>query len=188
MVNVILMHGKTADPSQKWYPWFAEEVRKQRIAFEAPTLPETNDPDCAAWVKELDATNPDEHTILVGHSRGGVAILRWLEGIVAGRRVRKVILVATNSGRMKDGNSHKGFFSQQGFDFEKIRTHCNDFVVLHSRDDVWVPFEDGDENARSLHARFLTFDDRGHFGKTLRQVPELITEIDTGIEARRGHQ
>ncbi|MCP6720423.1 MAG: alpha/beta hydrolase [Patescibacteria group bacterium] len=180
-MKIVLMHGKDTDPSKKWYPWFAEEVKKRNMEILAPELPKPEDPEIGEWLAELDKTRPDEDTILVGHSRGGVAILRWLEKLPEGKRVRKVILIGTNSGSSEKINrteNNKGFFSEEGYDFEKIKSHCDDFVVFHSRDDQWVPFEAGEENAKGLGAKFLKFEDRGHFGRGVHEIPELIKEIE----------
>jgi predicted alpha/beta hydrolase family esterase len=73
-MKVILMHGKDTDPSKKWYPWFAKEVLKMGIGFFAPLLPDSDDPDIDQWITKLEKGNPDENTILVGHSRGGVLL------------------------------------------------------------------------------------------------------------------
>ena len=78
-MKVVLMHGKDVGPNDKWYPWLAEEMKKRDIEYISPILPNPADPKIDEWLTELDETNPDEETVLVGHSRGGVAILRWLE-------------------------------------------------------------------------------------------------------------
>jgi len=180
MMKIVLIHGKDTDPSQKWYPWFGEEVEKMGYEFVAPILPKAADPVIDEWLAEIDKTRPDKNTILVGHSRGGVAIMRWLEIQKPRKRVKKVILVATNSGRLKDkaipSESNYGFYTAEGYNFGKIKLHCNDFVILHSRDDKWVPFSAGEINAAGLSARFLQFDDRGHFGKGINEIPELLEE------------
>ena len=152
------------------------------IDFIAPTLPNADDPEINEWVNELGKVKPNKNSILVGHSRGGVAILRWLEKQSEHVKVKKVILVATNSGNSQKRNkteNNKGFFTKEGYDFNKIKTHCDNFVVLHSRDDNWVPFEAGIENAKGLDATFLKFDNRGHFGSKLpkQEIPELLDEI-----------
>ncbi len=181
MIRVILFHGLNANPTEKWYPWFAEEVKRLGVEFSAPVLPRPTDPNIAEWTDELDKIHPGAATILVGHSRGGVAILRWLETQPASLKVRKVILVATNSGfiqkMIKPTETNYGFYTEQGYDFSKIKQHCADFVVFHSKDDQWVPYEAGVENAEGLGARLLTFTDRGHFGKEISEVPELLEEI-----------
>lgn len=181
-IRVVIMHGKDTDPSKKWYPWLKAELEKRGLVCEALVLPKADDPAVDEWIEKLEQSHPDPFTILVGHSRGGVAILRWLERLPADRKVRKVILVAANSGRlekMKQSENSKGFYSKRGYDFENIKSHCDDFVVLHSRDDQWVPFAAGKENAAGLQAKFLIFDDRGHFGSQLPQqkIPELLDEI-----------
>lgn len=182
MLKVILMHGKSTSPSEKWYPWFAEQAEKFGWEYHAPALPKTDDPVMSEWKQCLADLNPDDNTVLVGHSRGGVAILRWLEDQPTELKVRKVILVATNSGLLKNraikSESNYGFYTENGYDFAKIKQHCNDFVVFHSTDDEWVPYEAGTENAAGLNAKLLTFKDRGHFGKKISEIPELLEEIN----------
>ena len=180
-MKVVLIHGKDTDPSQKWYPWLGGEIKKMGYKFIAPILPNPKDPTMSDWLAEIEKTNPDENTILIGHSRGGVAVMRWLEKQQPNKQVKKVVLVATNSGRLKDkaipNESNYGFYTDGGYDFEKIKLHCHDFVVLHSRDDKWAPFSAGEINAAGLSARFLKFENYGHFGKGVNEIPELLEEI-----------
>ncbi len=180
--NVVLMHGKNTNPNEKWYPLLAEEMKRNNTDFIAPVLPKANDPEINEWMNELEKTNPNQNSIIVGHSRGGVAILRWLEKQPENFKVKKVILVATNSGDSEKRNkteNNKGFFTKEGYDFEKIKKHCDDFVILHSKDDKWVPFEAGEQNAKGLKAKFLKFNNKGHFGVQLKEqgIPELLNEI-----------
>lgn len=180
-MNVILMHGKGADPTQKWYPWLAQELAARHILFDAPALPHADEPHIKEWQDALTSLQPSQETVLVGHSRGGVAILRWLENQSKELKVTSVILVATNSGFAKDqtisGETNYGFYTEKGYDFSKILQHCDEFVLLHSKDDLWAPYAHGVENAEGLHAQLLTFNDRGHFGKGINEIPELLEII-----------
>ena len=180
-MKVILLHGKDATPGDKWYPWFARTMQERGIECHIPLLPHPNDPDIAAWKHEIDKLHPDENTILIGHSRGGVALLQWLEEQPATLHVKKVILIAVNSGflhkRTISTESNQGFYTETGYDFVKIRKHCNNFVAFHSKDDQWVPYDNGEENVAGLHAKFVTFDNKGHFGKGVDFIPELIEEV-----------
>ena len=180
-MKAILMHGMNTDPDGKWYPWFRDEVLRLGYEFHAPALPDSQDPDVEVWKQYISDLLPDDDTVLIGHSRGGVAILRWLEEQPANLKIKKVILIAVNSGfvykRAIPDETNHGFYTEDGYDFDKIRQHCDDFVVLHSKDDQWVPYEAGVENANGLHARLLTFENRGHFGKGVNKVPELIKEL-----------
>ncbi|MCX6795204.1 MAG: alpha/beta hydrolase [Candidatus Falkowbacteria bacterium] len=185
-MKIVLIHGKNTDPTEKWYPWLKEEVIKNGFDFIAPILPRPEDPVMDEWLVEIDKTNPEDDTILIGHSRGGVAVLRWLEKQKEIIKVRKVILVATNSGRLRDkpiaNETNYGFYTEEGYDFKKIKNHCREFIVLHSQDDPWVPFSAGQFNAQGLSAKFLKFENYEHFGAKTKKIPELLEEIISGQE------
>lgn len=102
--KVILIHGKDADPSQKRYPRLKSEVEKRGIKCAAPALPNASDPILAERLDEIEKLNPDENTILIGHSRGGVAILRWLQRQTNDKKVKKTILVAANNPSVNEKN------------------------------------------------------------------------------------
>jgi predicted alpha/beta hydrolase family esterase len=181
-LNVILIHGKDTNPSQKWYPWLINEMKNRGIKCLAPELPKPNEPVLKEWLDEIDKLKPDGNSILIGHSRVGVAILRWLQKQPQDTKVKKVILVAANnpsvSEKNKKANTH-GFYEEGPYDFDKIKNHCDEFVVLHSKDDEWVPFESGKKNAKGLNAKFLIFENVGHFGSRMpeQEILELLNEI-----------
>lgn len=180
--NVILIHGKRSNPSSYWYPWLKTELQNKDIACYIPLLPHADDPIIDEWKAELDNEQPNEQTILIGHSRGGVAVLRWLEQQPEHLKISKVILISTGSGfppeTYKSENS-KGFYTPKGYDFDAIKQHCDDFVVIHSQDDPVVPFAAGEENAKGLNARFIQFKNRGHFdaNSNTTEFPELLNVI-----------
>ena len=82
---------------------------------------------------------------------------------------------------MNDSENNHGFYNDNVFDFNKIKSHCDNFIVIHSRDDEWVSFSAGEENSKGLNAKFKVFEDKGHFGKSVKEVPEILEEI-TGNE------
>ena len=180
-LNIILIHGKDTNPSQKWYPWLKEVVEKEGISFAAPTLPKPEDPVLSEWLDEINKLEPNENSILIGHSRGGVAILRWLERQPEGKKIKKVILVAANNPGVenKQNKNTHGFYEEGPYKYDMIKKHCDKFIVLHSTDDEWVPFTSGEENVRGLSAKFYKFDDKGHFANKLpkKEIPEVLNEI-----------
>jgi predicted alpha/beta hydrolase family esterase len=182
MKNVILVHGKNAGPSDKWYPWFADAMYSRGIECSTPELPEPNEPVLNDWLDVIDTLQPDNDTIFVGHSRGGVAILRWLERQPNDFVCGACILVATNSGlnahRTIQGETNFGFYTDEGYNFDAIRKHCDNFYVLHSKDDQWVPYNQGIENSWGLRAKLLTFDSKGHFGVRVEEIHELVDIIE----------
>jgi predicted alpha/beta hydrolase family esterase len=174
--KLVLLHGMNKSPNDVWYPWLGAKAREADMAYEAPMLTIGVTPVLSEWLEAITQAQPDGSTVLVGHSRGGMAILRWLEQASDDAKVGRVILVAANRGDSPDKASGD-FFYAGDYDFAKIKQHCSDFVVFHSRDDQWVPFEAGEHNAEALGAQFVTFDNYGHFGAEMRELPELLEQV-----------
>jgi superfamily II DNA/RNA helicase len=118
------------------------------------------------WVEEIKKLEPDENTILIGHSRGGVATLKYLEK--SKKKIKQAILVATNN---------SGF----EYDFAKINKSCSNFVILHSKDDNVVPYEDGVYISEKTSGLLLSFEDKIHFGNSSKtfEIPEILEQIQT---------
>ena len=175
------MHCKGANSNDNWYPWFKKKMEKKEIEAHIPDLPDPGNPKITEWLSVLESFNPDKDTVLIGHARGAVAILRYLEKLPEGKKLKRVILIAANSSSAKyitiQSESNLGFYTEKEYDFEKIKSHCSDFVLFHSVDDKLVPFEHGEQTAEGLGAKFVKFKNKGHFGKDNSTVSKLIKEV-----------
>jgi len=104
MKKAIILHGKPSkegfyNPERQsqsnchWLPWLQHELVIRDILAQTPELPFPFEPDYAAWKQVFEQLQPDEETILVGHSTGGGFLVRWLSEN-KDVRVGKVALVA----------------------------------------------------------------------------------------------
>lgn len=179
MKRVFIIHGYGADPGCNWFPWLKDELNKRGISAQAPDMPNANAPQCQEWVsllKELIG-QPDQNTILVGHSLGTAAILRYLETFKEGEVVGDVFLVA-------GADANPGFPELDSFvavppDYKKIKKGAKSFTVIHSDDDPVVPFKMGQRLAKGLDAEFIQLSGLGHLnaGNGLFQMPIILEKI-----------
>lgn len=167
MSTIVVSHGLGADPDSVWFPWFAAELRASGHRVVIPALPEPDKPDPLAWREALArATDgaPSADTVLVGHSIGGVNVLRMLEahdgGAFAG-----AVLVST-AAHSVGYDLLAGFFSPP-FGWDRIRAAVRRFGVLAAVDDpvnVPDPVEHVAEFVRRLAATAVVLPRGGHLG------------------------
>lgn len=159
--KVILVHGYKTTPNGAWFPWLMGEVKKLAIFAVALDMPTPETPMQAEWVEEI-ARTVDRHkagdVYLVGHSLGVAAILDYLQSPRA-LHVRGAVLV---SGRVHPSANLRTAGFYQNFDFDKIRSKSNGFVVIHATDDDMVPYDDGVTLAHALGVELMTLPSGRH--------------------------
>lgn len=133
--------------------------------------------DHGVWRTQMQAELAalDENGIIVAHSLGAAATLKFLLEEAPQRRLRGLFMVAT---------PYKGVDGEWGTD--EFAIALPDTVALpgvgalhlyHSADDEWVPFHHLEAWHRRLpQARVRRFDDRGH-GFSARPFVELVEDI-----------
>jgi len=137
MSTIVIAHGYSMTPAQHWYPWLAEGLTADGHRVVVPPLPDPGAPDPDAWHKALlaatDAAPAD--TVLVGHSLGGISILRLLhQHDTAGLGAyRGALLVASMTKEV--GFDHLVPFFRPAFDWPGIRAAARSRRVLHAADD-----------------------------------------------------
>jgi predicted alpha/beta hydrolase family esterase len=182
--RVFIIHGYGANPECNWFPWLKGELNKRGLIVQVPAMPNTEAPECRAWVSTLKGLigQPDKDTILVGHSLGTAAILRYLESFKDGESVGDVFLVA-------GADANPGFPELDSFvatppDYEKIKNSAKSFMVIHSDDDRVVPFEMGQRLAKGLGAEFVLLSGLKHLnaGQSDFAFPLLLEGVLKTVE------
>jgi predicted alpha/beta hydrolase family esterase len=170
--RLIIHHSFGRKSQSNWYRSVAEAL-SDTYDVVIPDAPNTAQGRISEWLPAFAALNPDENTVAVGHSLGGDVLLRYLEQ--PGHKLKAVFLVATPIDDLKwDDLQATGFFAKP-FDWPTIVANAEHFFVLASGDDRTVPYAHAESLAANLHARLITFNDKGHFNQD--SFPELVTVI-----------
>ncbi|XP_073413547.1 serine hydrolase RBBP9 isoform X2 [Dendrobates tinctorius] len=104
----------------------------------------------------------DSETILIGHSSGAAAAMRFAET----HPVFAIILVAAYTSDLGDENeTESGYFSRP-WQWEKIKSNCHHIIQFGSTDDPFLPWHEQQTVADNLGAELHKYTDRGHFQNT----------------------
>lgn len=130
MTNVLILHGTGSSPNEYWHPYLKNELTKKGYTVSVPSLPNSNESNLHDWLPYvLKNETINEHTILIGHSAGSPLILSILENINC--TVKQVILVAGFIDTLESK------ILQTHYNWERIRSHCQEFIFINSNDDPW---------------------------------------------------
>lgn len=186
MKRAFLIHGWSGTPEHGWFPWLKRELEARGFYVEAPVMPDTDTPRIETWVPFLAAAvgMPDEETILVGHSMGCQAIMRYLGDFQEGQRVGGAYLVAgfisslTNIDGDEDPKISKPWL-ETPIDFDKVKRSVNRIVALFSNNDRYVPLENEVAMREKLGAKTIVVPNMGHFSgdNGVTELPVLLDEI-----------
>jgi len=169
-MNIIIFHGTDCKPTDYWYLWLAEQLRKSGHMAEVPSLVRINQEPLDDTLTQVFAKFPpesfDENTILVGHSAGAPLILSILEKV--NQPIKRAILVSGYSTRYDEAPDP---VLQSLYDFAKIKQNCRDFIFINSTDDPWGC---DDKQGRILFDNLggtQIIKKEGHFGSTSYNQP-----------------
>ena len=180
MNRIVLSHAYPANPQTAWYPFIATEMGNAGFDVLIPQLP---DPDLAEWqkiIKPLADRSPTK-TILIGHSIGGVNILRYLENTEIGEKFPLLILVAP-PGFSLGYEVLKSFFKDP-FDYNKIKSKVDKIVVIITLQDSVLapePMKHAQVYLENLNAKLIVLPEGGHFADfdNVTSLQEVIDEIN----------
>jgi len=190
MSNVVVLHAVEVDPGKVWYPALRDELAADGHRVEVVALPDPQAPVKEAWLQAAErftATLDPTDTVLVGHSLGGVTVLRLLESHT-GEPFAGAVLVAT----MARGVGYDALepFFDRGFSWSAIRASALGCRALTALDDPVLapaPLAHVETFVTELGAIARIEPDGGHFPSwtpdqppTLDSLPEasaLVREV-----------
>lgn len=186
MTNVLIFHGTGGDPLENWFPWLKGELEKKGCRVFVPQFPHPKDHPLSDWLNVFKDYEKyiNEDTILIGHSLGGIFLLRVLEKLT--KPIKAAFFVATPIGIGSIRYFMSDFkFSGFDFNFGKIGEMAKYFTVYHSDNDPYVSLENGEELAKKLGIKLTFIPNAGHlnteagytkFDLLLKDINQILKE------------
>ena len=187
-VKVLIIHGFEGKPNGGWRPWLMGELEKQDIYCGSLVMKSPFTPKSTEWVKEIDFNVkkfPKDKIILIGHSLGVPAILKYLQNTKS-KNILGSLLV---SGPYKDDRKGKvkevlkTFFPVK-WDFKKIKNSCKKFTIVHGSNDPAVHFSHAEFFAQELNGKLVCVKNGGHLNGSagFYTLPEALTAVEEMVK------
>jgi predicted alpha/beta hydrolase family esterase len=178
MYKAIIIPGNGDDnPEDKWFPYVEKELTKLGIKVTNVKFP---DPVLARkeyWLPFLEELGADENTILIGHSSGAVAALRFAES----HKILGSVLVGSYISHLNYEDEKKSGYFDTLWNWRAIKENQQWVLEFASTDDPFIPIEEPRTIAKELELGkdYHEYNDQGHFGShdNKYEFPEMIAAI-----------
>jgi uncharacterized protein len=190
--RAFIIHGYQSHPAEAWLPWLHRELEKKGLTVFLPAMPHPNHPVISEWTAFITALigEPDSDTLIVAHSLGCQAVLRYLETVGAARKsVRKTVLVAgTFPTQRSTSDAYQAaggdpvllpWFST-GVNPRLVKQAAGECTVILSDKDPYIDIAAATATFRSaLNPHIVIVPGAGHFNEDdgLTELPEVLTVL-----------
>jgi predicted alpha/beta hydrolase family esterase len=168
--KVVLIHGNGGcTAADGWLPFVERDLRALGLEVINETFPDNVRARATIWLPHLEALGADERTVLIGHSSGAVAAMRYAET----HRLLGSVLVGVCHSDLGDPGERASGYYRQPWRWDAIRSNQQWIGLFHSADDPLIPVEEARFVAAQLRCSYFEHGDRGHFVDR-RPFPELV--------------
>jgi hypothetical protein len=191
MKKVFIIHGWDGNPDEPVLRWLRLKLEEKGYLVSAPAMPNPETPEIELWVNKLKEVIgvATENTILVGHSVGCQAVMRYLETLSDNSKVSGLLLLAPWMKLDEETIKEEGPevveiarpWMETPIDFEKIKNITNKITAIFSDNDPFVPLDQEEFFRNKLSAKTLVEHSKGHFSPS-DDVSELPSALSAVLE------
>lgn len=167
MTNVFVIHGAYGSPEENWFPWLKSELEKMNCRVFVPKFPTPEGQTLEKWTEIFEGYEQylNKDSIVVGHSLGPAFLLNVLEK--RDKPIKAAFFVAGFVGLLNNPTFDEinRTFTDNDFDWQRIKDNCKKFFVFHSDNDLYVPLEKAEELAKNLGVEVILIKNAGHFNE-----------------------
>lgn len=172
-IKIILIHGNgRATVNDHWFPWIKKRLEKLGLIVIAENFPDALLAREKYWLPFIEELGADENTILVGHSSGAVAALRYAE---KHKILGSALIGANYTDFGKSIEKISGYYNRP-WDWQAIRNNQQWILQFASTDDPCVPIVEPQHIHKHLESIYFEYKDKGHF--MIPTFPDLLEALE----------
>jgi uncharacterized protein len=171
-IKVIFIPGNGGDGNTLygWFPYVKDELEKIGVQVIAPIFPDGNLARDLFWLPFLDSLNVDKDTILIGHSSGAIASMKYAE---KNKIMGSVLVSAYYTDLGLDSERISGYFNKP-FDWQTIKNNQKWIIQFNSTNDHSIPITEARFVRDRLQSDYYELS-QGHFMQS--EFPELVQAL-----------
>ena len=146
--------------TSNWYQYVKNELEKLGLEVIAENMPDSKLARKEIWIPFIKEKISTDNAILIGHSSGAVAILKFLEE----NKCRLAIIVGAYHTDLGDELEKKSGYFDEPWKWNQIKENAKKIVIFASRDDPYIPIEQARFIKAKVDAEYHEYKDEGHFG------------------------
>lgn len=156
----------------------------QKLASKLLTNNFLPDPDLARkefWLPFIQKLGADENTIIIGHSSGALAAMRYVEQ----NKILGSVLVGACYTDLNDENEKRSGYYDGSWKWDSIKKNQQWIIQFASTDDPFIPIEEARHIHEQLETEYYEYDNQGHFGhgaQPKNKFPELVEALKKRIK------
>lgn len=182
-IRVICIHGNNnSSPKDHWFPYLKKELEKIGLLVTMRQFPDADLARASYWLPFLkNELKADADTILVGHSSGALAAMRYAE---KNKILGSVLVGAMHTDLGIEKERLSGYFDKP-WDWNAIQNNQQWILQCASTDDPFIPIAEPRFVQQQLDSEYYEFTDYGHFGGDYdrKEFPELVELIKKKLAA-----
>ncbi len=176
-IKIIFIPGNgNGTPHDNWFPYIKRIFEKLKLQVVARQFPDAFLARSSYWLPFLkDTLKVDEYTIIIGHSSGALAAMRFAE---QNKLLGSILIGAMHTDLGIETERLSGYFDKP-WDWQAIKNNQQWIVQFASTDDPWIPIREPRFVHKKLDSEYYEFTDQGHFGGDYykEEFPELVEII-----------
>ena len=173
-IVVIPGNGGCHVEADNWYPWLRDELVKLGYSVTMTDMPDPVAAHMDIWLPYIETELiKSENTIVVGHSSGGVAALRYLEN----HKLVGAILIGTNYTDLGFEDEKDAGWYDSPWQWDKIKANVGWVVQIHGEDDPYFDITEPKFIQSQIGSELLVLPNRGHFMTDQNPANDQFSEI-----------
>ncbi len=172
MPKVIMIHGNGGSTAYEgWFPSVQGELEQAGLEVISQTFPDNVKARAKYWLPYIEELGADADTILIGHSSGAVAAMRYAE---IHRLLGSVLVSACYTDLGQSSERVSGYYDAP-WNWSAIKANQSWILQYASPDDPYIPVAEARFIQKHLSTKYFELPNRGHF--QTKDFPELAKAL-----------